>query len=86
MPNCVSLLCDPMIFQAQLRDQLWDCLGCHALRISVEVLNLSRSTSIVAAEEDSLRDILANRASDMHGARELLCDDLLIMDNTVDRK
>jgi peptidoglycan/LPS O-acetylase OafA/YrhL len=23
-----------MTFQAQLRDQLWNCLGCHALRIS----------------------------------------------------
>ena len=53
------------------------------MRISVEVLNLSRCTSILAAEEDSLRDILAIRASDIRGRRELLCDHPRIVDNTV---
>jgi|HubBroStandDraft_3_1064219.scaffolds.fasta_scaffold136567_2 hypothetical protein len=85
MPNCVCLLCNPLIIEAQLRGQSWDWFGAPRMRISVEVLNLSRSTSIVGAGEDPLRDILAIRASDMQGVRELLCDDPLMVDNTVGR-
>ena len=85
VPHCVCLLCDPMIFQAQLRDQLWDCLECHACEYPAEALNFSRSTSIVAAEGNPVREILA-RASDWQRARELLCDNHPIVDDTVDRK
>jgi hypothetical protein len=48
------------------------------MRVSVEVLNLSWSTSVVVAEGDSSRDIFTIRALDIQGPRQLLCDPLFV--------
>jgi hypothetical protein len=71
--HCVCLLCDPMIWQAQLLDQLWDCLECCVSECPAEIFNFSRSTNMVAAEGDILREIFAIRTSGYaRGASALL--------------
>jgi hypothetical protein len=62
-----------MIWQAQLLDQLWDCLECCVSECPAEILNFSRSTNMVAAEGDILREIFAIRTSGYaRGASALL--------------